>query len=344
MPKNIFLLLFILFSFLIISCNNQKEEYTDSLACQSEHLYAKVLNDTSILASPKELFLLDSLLVVVDARCGDDLFYVFSSSNGAFLKGGGKKGEGPGEVLTPDEAHLNNEGILSYWDISKNRVIRYNVKELLLGFDSYYNEFYFDRKLMLTSFLDVIAFKNGYLYNGNTDKHIGIYEADSYVDSPILPDIDSPEIGRAIMNKSHWAMTPDEKKMVRATSIGGIVQCYTVENNKVEEYWIKLFFPPVYKLVEGAKPVWITWCEESQMGFDDLYVTNQYVYLLLNGKFAKDKPFANEILVMDWNGNIKKKFILDRTVKTIAVDEDQKVIYATTCGFDVETNIVIFSF
>ena len=190
----------------------------------------------------------------------------------------------------------------------------------------------------------MIALKNGYLYNGNTDRHIGVYATDSYVDSPILPDVSSPEIARAIMNKSHWAMTPDEKKMVRATSIGGIVQCYTVENNEVEEYWTKLFFPPIYKLVEGAKPVWITWCEESQMGFDNLYVTNQYVYLLLNGRFAKDKPFANEVLVMDWNGNIKKKFILDRTVKTIAVDEDKKVIYATTCGFDVEANIVIFSF
>lgn len=66
--------------------------------------------------------------------------------------------------------------------------------------------------------------------------------------------------------------------------------------------------------------------------------------MLLNGKCAKDKPFANEVLVMDWSGNIIKKFILDRTVKTIAVDEDKRIIYGITCGFDVEASIVAFPY
>lgn len=344
MLKNKFLL-FILFSFIFVSCINKKEGYTDSYSCPSEHLYAKVLNDTFILASPKKLFLKDSLLVVADARCGDNLFYVFSSSSdGVFLKAGGKKGEGPGEVLTPSNAHMNDDGVLSYWDINMNKIVRYDLKKMLCGSKSYFSEFYLDRELVSTSLLDVIALKNGYLFNGNDDKHIGIYGTASYVDAPILPDIPSHEIGRAIMNKSHWEMAPDEKRMVRVTSIGGIVQCYTVEKNTVEECWSKFFFRPIYKLVEGVKPAWIAWSEESQMGFDNLYVTNQYIYLLLNGKYAKAKPFANEVLVMDWSGNIKKKFILDRTVKNIAVDEKKNIIYATTCGFDVEANIVMFTY
>lgn len=344
MIKKKYLILFMLFSFFIISCNDQKKGYTDSLSCQSEHLYAKILNDTFMLASPKGLFLWDSLLVVIDARCGNNLFYMFSSSDGAFLKSGGKKGEGPGEVANPSNAYLNSEGILSYWDLNKSRIVRYSINGLLSGSESYYSEFHFGGELMLTSFLDIIALKNGYLYNGNTDRHIGIYGMDSSLDSPVLPDVPSREIDRAIMNKCHWAIAPDEKRMVRATSIGGIVQSYTVESDRVEECWSKLFFPPVYKLVEGVKPAWISWCEDSQMGFDNLYVTDQHIYLLLNGKFAKNKPFANEVLVMDWNGNIEKKFIFDKTVKTIAVDEDKRVIYATTCGFDVEATIVIFPF
>ena len=345
MGKKELFLLFSLCYFFIVSCNkNDTGGYTDSLSCQSEMLYSKILNDSSILASPKKLFLWDSLLVVVDKRCGNNLFYMFSTTDGAFIKGGGKKGEGPGEVLSPDVPHLNSEGVLSYWDINKNRIIRYNIAGLLSGSEQYSSEFGLKREQMSVSFLDVIALKDKYLYSGNTDKHIGLYKSDSYVDSPVLPDIPSAEISRAIMNKSHWEIDPDEKKLVRATSIGGIVQCYTIEGDEVKECWSKLFFPPVYKVVEGAKPVWITWCQESQMGFDNLYVTNQYIYLLLNGKFAKDKPFANEVLVMDWNGNIIKKFVLDRTVKTIAVDEDKRTIYGTTCGFDVETNIVAFPF
>ena len=345
MEKKKLFLLFLLCCFVVVSCNKQDAKgYTDSLSCQSEKLYAKTLNDSSILASPKKLFLWDSLLLVVDKRCGDNLFYMFSTTDGTFVKGGGKKGEGPGEVLSPDVPHLNSEGILSYWDINKNRVIRYNVEGLLSGSEQYSSESSLEREQMSVSFLDVIALKNKYLYNGNTDRHIGICGSDSYVDSPVLPDVPSAEISRAIMNKSHWEIAPDEKKLVRATSIGGIVQCYEIEGDKVKECWSKLFFPPVYKVVEGAIPVWITWCEDSQMGFDNLYVTSQYIYLLLNGKFAKDKPFANEVLVMDWSGNIIKKFILDRTVKTIAVDEDKRIIYGITCGVDVEANIVAFPY
>lgn len=331
-------------SLFVISCNEHKVGYEDSLSCPSENLYAEILNDSSILASPKQLFLWDSLLVVADKRCGDNLFYLFSTSDGSLLKGGGKKGEGPGEVLSPDKAHLSSDGILSYWDINKSRIIRYDIDKLLSGIEQYFSEYFLDQQQASAAFLDVIALQQKYLYNGNTEKHIGIYPSAFYADSPSLPDIPSAEISRAIMNKAHWEVAPNEERVVCATTIGGIVQCYTIGDDGIKECWSKKFFPPVYKIVEGAKPAWITWCEDSQMGFDNLYVTKQHIYLLLNGKFAKDKPFANEILVMDWDGNIIKKFVLDKYVKTMAIDEVNRNIYAITCGFDVEADIVVFTF
>lgn len=344
MLKRINILLIVLLFLFIVSCENHKNGYTDSLSCQNIYLHAKTLNDSTILAAPKKCFLWDSLLLVMDARCGDNLFYVFSTFDGAFLKGGGKKGEGPGEVIAPSDTHLSSEGVLSYWDINKNKMVKYNIGKLLSNSEQYFKEITLEGERKLDSFLDVIALKKGYLYNGNMNRYIGVFGTENYVDAPDLPNIPSLEISRAIMNKSHWAVAPNEKKMVRATSIGGIVECYKIEDNKVEEHWSKLFFPPIYKLLEGVSPAWITWCEDSQMGFDNLYVTDQCIYLLLNGKLAKEKPFANEILVMDWKGNLIKKFILDKTVKTIAVDEEKKIIYATTSGFDVEANIITFSF
>lgn len=343
--KYIYITFFTLFALFVSSCKEHTMGgYKDSLSCPNESLYAKALNNNFILASPRQLFLWDSLLVVIDKRNNDNLFYLFSTHNGTFLKGGGKKGEGPGEVLSPHNAHLSNKGTLSFWDINKDQIIEYNINELLSGTEKYYHEHSLSRTESSTTFLDVIALNSQYLYNGNSNKHIGIYGLDSYIDSPILPDVPSMEISRAIMNKAHWEIAPNKNKMLRATSIGGIVQCYTIKENKIEECWNKKFFPPIYKLVEGVKPTWITWCKESQMGFDNLYVTDQYIYLLLNGKFAKDKPFANEILIMDWNGNLKKKFILNKTISTIAVDEKKQIIYATTCGFDIDPSIVMFPF
>lgn len=122
------------------------------------------------------------------------------------------------------------------------------------------------------------------------------------------------------------------------------MQCLTIGDGKIKENWIKLYFPAIYNLVQGVKPAWITWCEDSRMGFDNLYVTSQHVYLLLNRKFAKERPFANEVLMLSWEGEIKKRFILSQTVQTIAVDESRKIIYATTCGFNTEAHIVAFPF
>lgn len=341
MRKRLFQILLVA---LITSCDNHgKEEYADSMLCESEHLSSEILNDNFIFASPKKLLLSDTLLLALDTRCGDHLFYAFSASKGTFLKGGGKKGEGPGEVIFPKNAHLRNQSLLSYWDMDKREIVQYDIKKLLADSTVYFSTLKLDKQIT-DPLLDVIPLAEGYLYNGNGDKHIGLTKCSSHLEAPDLPGTPSTEINRAIMNKAHWALSPNEKRLIRATPIGGIVQCFSLKENQLEQLWIKLYFPPIYKLVEGVIPTWITWCEDSQMGFDDLYVTDHHVYLLLNGKFARERPFANEILVLDWDGNLERKFILDKTVNTIAVDETKKLIYATSCGMGTEPHIITFHF
>lgn len=344
MKRNIFYyLLFIGILGATVSCTRKGEGYADEISCNVVRLKSQVLNDTFILASPTKLFLLDSLLVVADTECGSNLFYVFSS-DGCFLKGGGKKGEGPGEVLSPEKVHVAEGRALSYWDGYKSKLIRYDVGKLMCD-SQYVSEFSINRlQVPETALLDVIPLEDCYLYNGNTGYHIGIIPDKSHVDAPLLPDVPSVELSRAVMNQGYWEVSPDGKKLVRVTYIGGIVRCCEVAGNMIQEKWIKLFFPPVYKIVQGAKPVWITWKPESQMGFEDVCVTEQSVYLLFNGRFAKDEPFANEVVEMDWDGNIRRKFQLDKTVNTIAVDERNKVIYAVTCSFDADPSLVSFRY
>lgn len=326
----------------IISCTSHNKGYTDTISCNTIKLKSQVLNDSFIFAKPDKLFLYDSILIVSDVRLGNNLFYVFNTSDGHFLKSGGMKGEGPGEVIIPDNSHLRNDGILSYWDINKSKLVQYNVKHLLCD-SAYVIEIPLERtRISYNSLLDVIDLNGTFIYNGNTERHLGIYSSTNYVDAPQLPNIPSMELCRAIMNRGYWEASPDGHKLVRITYIGGIVQCYEIYGNAIKEEWSKLFFPPVYKIVDGAVPVWITWKQESQIGFENLYVTNRYIYLLLNGKTARDKPFSNEVLVMDWNGTIVNKYQLNCFVKSIAVDEKNEIMYAITCGLDEDAKIVSF--
>lgn len=325
-----------------VSCTNRNNGYTDIISCDTVNLKSQVLNDSFIFAKPDKLFLYDSLLIVSDVRLGNNLFHVFTASDGHFLKSGGMRGEGPGEVITPNNSHLRNDGVLSYWDMNKNKLVQHNIKQLLCD-SAYVIETPLERtQSSYISLLDVIDLNGVFVYNGNTERHLGIYSSTSYVDAPQLPNISSMELCRAIMNRGYWEASPDGSKLVRITYIGGIVQCYGIYGNVIKEEWSKLFFPPVYKVVDGTIPVWITWKQESQIGFDNLYVTDRHIYLLRNGKVAKDKPFSNEVLVMDWNGSILNKYQLDCFVKSIAVDEENEMMYAITCGLDEDARIVSF--
>lgn len=337
--------LFVLAILLICSCQKKEGYITELLDCDEiQYLKSEIINDSFVLASPKALLSYDSLLILVDTRLNDSAFHLFRKSDGGFIKSGGRKGEGPGELLMPGAPFVSQTGVLSFWDMYKSKVVGYDLKEITTGEkEPYFSEYPIKKEDTFTTYLEVVPLSAGrYLYNGNTHKHLGIMGCDSYVTCPVLPEITSEEERWAVMNYSKLALSPDRKHLVQATYIGGVVRGFDISNDKVKEKFLNLYFAPRYELVDGAKPTCIKWCDESRMGFESICATNDYIYLLLNGKCARERPFANEILVMDWDGNIVKKMKLDITVKAITVDEAANTIYAISAGFSTEPSLLLF--
>lgn len=331
----------------LLFCSCQKKEgYTaELLNCDEiQYLKSEVINDSFVFASPKAILSYDSLLIVVDTRLNDSAFHLFRKSDGGFIKSGGRKGEGPGELLMPGTPFVSPTGVLSFWDMYKSRVVGYDLKEVTKGGKELnFSEYPIKKEDTFTTYLEVAPLSAGrYLYNGNNNKHLGIVGSDSYVSCPVLPEVTSPEEARAVMNDSKLALSPDRKHFVQATYIGGVVRGFDISNDKVKEKFFHLYFAPRYELVEGVKPAGIKWCDESKIGFESVCATNEHIYLLLNGKCARERPFANEIVVMNWNGDIIKKMKLDRTVKTMTVDEAARTIYAISVGFDTEPSLLSF--
>ena len=67
--------------------------------------------------------------------------------------------------------------------------------------------------------------------------------------------------------------------------------------------------------------------------------------MLYNGKYLNDPQYklsANEIFAFDWDGSLKKHFVLDKGISRMVVDENHRKIYGISD--DPEYQIIVFSY
>lgn len=71
---------------------------------------------------------------------------------------------------------------------------------------------------------------------------------------------------------------------------------------------------------------------KTKRGYIDLAATDKYFFSLYSGNSVgnKDKEFINVVRVVSWDGKIRFELIPDRSIKRIAVSNDNKILYAIT--------------
>ncbi|WP_286756806.1 BF3164 family lipoprotein [Roseivirga sp. UBA838] len=83
---------------------------------------------------------------------------------------------------------------------------------------------------------------------------------------------------------------------------------------------------------------------ETKYGHRDISIQDRYIYDLYSGfselDYRKDGDLAKTIYVLTRKGDVTAKFNLDKSVKSIAVDESKGKIYAIST--DEETGIIVF--
>ena len=60
-------------------------------------------------------------------------------------------------------------------------------------------------------------------------------------------------------------------------------------------------YEPVYGLAEGTVPAFVVGNEKTQLGFEDAYAGNEFIYALLHEKGDAMEP--ESVIVFDWQGN-----------------------------------------
>lgn len=327
--------------FFLIACSPKK---TQPLRCETfadpsrqQDYQTQIFNNTYPFSSPDNIVLTDSLLIVQDHINQEYAYHVFSRNTGDFLHSFGRKGRGPGELITPgDIATIDAKNrLLVAWDANRKKLVRYRLSECPGDTTLFYDE-------------STVVSKAGYniseIMVNNDDYYaigyihplrFGKLEADSirllYSDYPQLTEDD--EANRSVWNYDVLVrMSPQGDRIVASTYVGTALEILSVRQNALHSQRIRVATPPTFRIVDGVKPKWVGLIDETVLGFIDIQVSDRFIYTILSNRQITEEGCdgSESVWIFDWEANPVGKMNLDRNIETFCVDELNGIIYAAS--------------
>ena len=304
----------------------------------SRKLHGETLQDSFLFARPCQFILMDSLLVVQDAGTPQGLFHVFDKKTGAFRASFGSVGRGPGEALLIESVSCDvNRSMITAYDFGQRQHVIYYVNNILKD-----KQPLFDEELMgITPNSPIYSLQVGgrYYVMGNDDKmRFGVQQNGEVrvltTEYPLtVPDV---EANRAIWNYNpRWRIKPDSSKMVVVTYIGTTLEILCFRGDSLQQQTIVPIDQPLYKLVQGTSPKWVTSTPETPIGCIGISVSDNYIYALLwRATESEFDTLLPKVVVFDWEGKPRIQFEFDEFLDQIAVDESENTMYAIVSGDD----------
>lgn len=328
----------------------QTVEFSGLRSPKHEKSYAtEILNDDYIFSSPQSMVKYDSLLIIKDYYDREACFHVFST-DGRFLYSFGYKGKGPGEIIYPGTLSIDKKNrCLIVWDSNQKKLVRYRLPSARGEIIQYAD--HIENPRNSSYFSDVVAHDADYYAIGHVyPLRFGRLTSDSvatlYSDYPLLTE--DEEANRSCWDYSHQTRIADDgRRMVQTCYVGAAMEIFSLENNKIHSEKVLAITPPVYHIVEGAKPKWVGLIDETVLGFIDLQVSDRFIYAILSNQPLTEEGCdgSESIWIFDWNANPVGKMNLDRYIETFCVDEDDGTVYAASIDQSSgEYELVKFSF
>lgn len=338
-----------LFSYLLLlvflsaaGCAKKKASAYYSNGVKPDSVYTvevHTLNDSSIWCFPLQMECTDSLLVILDYM-DDCYFHVYTLSGnpkGKFAR----KGQGPGELLSANQFHLSpGKDTLYVYDGVSRKLVAYNL-DTNLERDRSFTEYKIDYSILPPSETPFIIYDllplggNQFLLKANQPNlRYGCINLATKQITSVYKDFPSEyvtgnaeEIWSVFSSDTRTFFKPDYARMFNATYIGGILELFSVRSGwELAMDTTLCIYEPVYGLAEGTVPAFVVGNEKTQLGFEDAYAGNEFIYALLHEKGDAMEP--ESVIVFDWQGNAVKEMRTGQRLARFCVDETHNVIYA----------------
>lgn len=331
---------------IFISCSDRKGKlvYTGEILVSDEYEVSdSVLNDTYMFNFPRDIFVMDSLLIVHDSDGMEAAFHVFSKYTGEHVLDFGLRGRGPGETLNVSSVNLLGDTLYVY-DANLRKVILYNIPEILAGKSSW-KEINVSRDVPYM-ILQVVPIGNEkMILCGNNDKmRFGIWDTSSdEAEAKVCeypPYSKDKEANSAISNYSASVKFNEfESKLVSATYIGATMEIYDVSSSGIVRTFSEYYYRPEYEYARGAVPRWVIPGEDSVIGFQDICLTDSGIYGLIWGvRSSAMEASVPELIKFAYNGMPMCRYLIPDILESVVVDENGD-IYGMALNGNMESNI-----
>ena len=314
---------------LLLFCSSCKDKTIIYKAPEFNNHYqanGKILNDTVIFSHAEQLNVVDSLLIMADYRF-DKYIYIFNINTGELLCTSGRKGRGPGELITPTQISINKQTKDLYvHDYGKHKLFCYSIPEILAGSDLPYEEIALNQALAkqdhISFYKDSLFISHGY-NNRLLIASLGDYKIE---DNEPYPEIVSPvkDWNLFLQNWSCSTFDPDRNRYVRATLIGGIMEIFTISNKGVQLEQRHFFYEPLFEK-KGSLYLPVP---ETVYGFRLLAASKMYIYASMIG-LTNPQSLPKTIYRFDWQGIPVDCIETPYEIENFIVSEDDSCIYAT---------------
>ncbi len=264
----------------------------------------------------------------------NSFFTVYSINNNNIqeLYSFGEKGEGPEDFIFPTSlriydkyVHFYDKALSKYITIESLDSLKIQTKNVQsLGFNNLIkltngdflgDGFFSDVRFKLIQKEDTISLKIPYPSEDKTKESV--------------------QTGLAYQGDIN--RNPKRDQIVYTSSYGDIIEIYKSTNNGIEQIFSQQLQYPLYtpqdqnsgEISSNLSPK----CIKSALC---TYVTEKYIYILYSGMTMDDPMhnYSNIVHVYDWQGNPQKKYILDKHLTCIGIDEHDQFLYGVYWEID----------
>ncbi|MDE6239316.1 MAG: TolB-like 6-bladed beta-propeller domain-containing protein [Muribaculaceae bacterium] len=336
----------VLFIFLCLSCNDRHRntiEFNSKILTNvnTEEIDAKVIETDYIFGDPEQLIMLnDTLLMTFDKSLTGKLFHLIST-NGNYIGSFGELGQGPNEFLSPQNIGIDLSGKISIYDFMKVKSMELDINTFPEIFDS---AIWHDYKDIIPdgAYLFRAVYPLGY------DRYIGAGLNDkcrlmlfnnqdsvyNYTSYPIMTE-DEEANWSLWSNGARYAISPDRKHFIVATSIGMAFEVFNIDNDNIKSKSVIGVYEPKYDIADGAVPKCVYSTDECFIGFYDICALNDSFYGIVEGS-APGYNDNNIIYVFDYDGNLRRKLKTPYRINRLTSDGKSIFAIGYTDGNDEE--------